>query len=376
MAPVDLPYLIRIRSRGRDYWYFRRHGLRTKLPGAPGEPAFMEAYQRSRTASDAPARPTATAGSLAALIAAYRGSPDWDALKPATRIDYNKALDPLMTRFGHLPVATMPRAFVIKLRDEYARKAVLDKQGKPTLDPDGKATAVATPRRANRMVAVLRLLLSWAVDHGWRRDNPALRPKLLRTGDGYRAWTPAELAQFLAHTGAEMRDAAELAIGTGQRGIDLIAMSWAAYDGTAIEVVQEKTGARTWLPCPARLKTWLDARDRRAVTILTRPDGKPWGLSHFQHQASAAIRAAGLKGVVWHGLRAMAAVQLAEAGASDAELQAVIGWATASMAAKYRRGADQKQRAVAAVEKLDAHRNRQAANASGTPSAKRKRPEV
>lgn len=376
MAPVDLPYLICIRSRGRDYWYFRRHGLRTKLPGQPGEPAFLQAYQRSRAASDAPSRPAASSGSLAALIVAYRGSPDWDTLKQATRLDYNKALDPLLTRFGDLQVATMPRAFVIKLRDQYARKAALDAQGVPVLDAEGQPVIAATPRRANRIVAVLRLLLSWAVDHGWRRDNPALRPKLLRTGDGYRAWTPAELAQFVARAGPELRDAAELAIGTGQRGIDLIAMTWSAYDGTAIEVTQEKTGARTWLPCPARLKTWLDARDRRAVTILTRPDGKPWGLSHFQHQASAAIRAAGLQGVVWHGLRAMAAVQLAEAGASDAELQAVIGWATASMAAKYRRGADQKQRAAAAVEKLDAHRKRQAANASGTRSVKRQEPEV
>jgi len=46
------------------------------------------------------------------------------------------------------------------------------------------------------------------------------------------------------------------------------------------------------------------------------------------------------------------------------------------MAAKYRRGADQKRRAVAAVEKLDAHRQRQAVNAGGTPSVKHQGPKV
>jgi hypothetical protein len=46
------------------------------------------------------------------------------------------------------------------------------------------------------------------------------------------------------------------------------------------------------------------------------------------------------------------------------------------MASKCRRNAGQKARAVGAVAKLDAHRKRQAANASGTPSVKRKGPGV
>jgi hypothetical protein len=52
-------------------------------------------------------------------------------------------------------------------------------------------TASGEPLRANRVVAVPRLLLAWRVVRGWRSDNPALRPGRLRAGPGYTTWTPA-----------------------------------------------------------------------------------------------------------------------------------------------------------------------------------------
>ena len=43
------------------------------------------------------------------------------------------------------------------------------------------------------------------------------------------------------------------------------------------------------------------------LTILARPDGKPWKVNDFQKAAGKAIRAAGFSEVVWHGLRGSAA---------------------------------------------------------------------
>lgn len=187
-----------------------------------------------------PGRPLDVPGSLAALITAYKASAEWKNLRPATRTDYLKALDPLHGRYGHLPVKTMPREFVMRLKDQYAEK-------------DG----VPTPRRANRMIAVLRLLLSWGVDRGWRRDNPALRPRLLPTHGGYRPWTDREVAAFLASAPAELAFAARLALATGQRKADLLRLTWSAWDGSAIEVVQAKTGARLWIPAHRELRAAL-----------------------------------------------------------------------------------------------------------------------
>lgn len=43
-GPKPLPYTLRVKGR---YWYFRKRGCNVvKLPGEPGEPRFMERYNR------------------------------------------------------------------------------------------------------------------------------------------------------------------------------------------------------------------------------------------------------------------------------------------------------------------------------------------
>ena len=364
---MDLPYVDTIPARGRTYYYYRRGKLRQRIRGNPDEPGFLEAYaaiHAAAQAADAKAaasEPGVAPGSMAALIRAYRTSPEWRALKPATHSDYEKALGPLEARYGHLAIATMPRAFVFGLRDAYATKP----------NPDPKQPPIPTPRRANRMVAVLSILLSWCVDRGWRPDNPALRPKKLKTGEGWRPWTAAELAAFeaCADIAPELKLAVVMAAASGQRGEDLVTMAWSAYDGTAIEVVQAKTGARVWVPLHATAKARVDAAPRRAVTILTRPDGKPWKIDHFRHAMGAAIRAAGLSGVVTHGLRATAATWLAEAGCSEREIMAITGHTSSASVSRYTRQADRKRQATAAVTKLERYRGGAPAGAEGQVEA-------
>lgn len=44
MAPINLAYLMRATSRGRAFWYYRRDGQLTRIPGQPGEVAFLAEY--------------------------------------------------------------------------------------------------------------------------------------------------------------------------------------------------------------------------------------------------------------------------------------------------------------------------------------------
>jgi integrase len=375
VAAVDLPYLWTPTIKGNRYAYYRRFGRRDRLPAIEA-PDFLAAYQRAHAAAEAEATAAQSAGpekvipgSLAALIVAYRSSDAWRGLSPASRDDYDVALTPLRDRYGHLPVATMPRAFVFKLRDEYAQMPAMTKgvKPKPVLDADGKQVIIATPRRANRIVAVLRLLFSWGVDRGWRKDNPALRPGRLKTGPGYATWKPADVAAFLSceAIGEPMKRALLLGLGTGQRKGDCLTMTKAARQGGAIEVVQAKTGTRLWLPEHADLTHALDAAPKHdALTLLTRPDGKPWKLDHFNHAFVEATRAAGLTGLSFHGLRKTAAAWLAEAGASASEIAAITGHRTLGEVTRYTAGADQKSRATAAMGKLA---SRRIGNAARTP---------
>ena len=282
-------------------------------------------------------------GTLAALIEHYKGAPEFRNLADKTRKDYSRYLEMLAERFGDLKVATMPREFVFALRDRYAD----------------------TPRTANYVISVLRRLMNFAVDRGWRTDNPVLRPRLLKTGPGHKIWTAEAEEKFRAVAPPEMVLAMDLAIYTGQREGDILRMTWQQYDGTTVEVVQSKTKAKVWIPIHRDLKARLDALTKSSIFILTTRTGRPFKADHFRHQWRKAILDAGLDGHTFHGLRHTAADRLAEAGCSDREIMAITGHRTHAMVSRYLQGADQKNKARAAITKLERRRQPRAERGDG-----------
>lgn len=327
---MKLPYLQTFTSRGHTFTYYRRNGQRTRIPGDIGTPPWLAEYQRIHATYETPVdRPSR--GSVAAVITEFVGSPEFAQLAPVTQRDYRRHLDDIATRCGHLPIADLPRSFVFALRDRYA----------------------ITPRRANYVVQVLRRLLSFAIDRGYRPDNPALRPKLLRTGPGYRPWRDDEIATFRAHWQPETveRVAFELALATAQRSGDLIRLTRHAYSGGWITLRQRKTGDDVQIPATATLRAvldpWLASHD--SLVILVTRTGRPFTSDHFKHVMGRAYAAAGLDGVTTHGLRHTTATLLAEAGCDWPTIAAVTGHRTAEMVRRY---TSKRRRAKAAIERL------------------------
>lgn len=330
MAPVDLPYLDSTMAKGRRYWYFRRDGKRTRLPGHPGDVAFQKAYSALLTPPVVSAK-----GTMAGLVDAYEKSPEWRSLSGATQRDYDKFLKRFRSDYGDRHVATFPREAVFKLRARYAE---------------------VSNRHGNKAVAVLSVLMTWAMNHGWRKDNPALKPGRLRVHGGYKAWSDTDIDQFLTAAPSYLRLACLLALGTGQRGADLVRMTWASYRDGLIEVAQQKTGERVWIPVHGRLAAALDAVDRTAVTILTTQAGRPYTVAWFQHDVSHWVRRAGLTGLVAHGWRVTAITWLAEAGCTAHQIASISGHKQLSMVEGYTREANKKTLARAAVVKLKERR--------------------
>ncbi|WPP23415.1 tyrosine-type recombinase/integrase [Komagataeibacter rhaeticus] len=89
---------------------------------------------------------------------------------------------------------------------------------------------------------------------------------------------------------------------------------------------------------------------------MTGANGKPWKIDHFRHEMGAQIRAAGLEGIVTHGLRTTAAKWMAEAGCSEREIMAITGHTSPAMVSRYVREADQKRRAQSAATKVTRYR--------------------
>jgi integrase len=347
LGKIDVHYLYG--PKKRRYWYYRRNGRLIPITSPEGrrlqqdEPGFLEAYARIHASFGAERVKDTAIGTLAHLIDVYRASPEFKRRKPKTQKDYGRYLDLLKKQHGHRSIAKLPREAVFKLRDEFQE----------------------TPRTANYVVAVLRLILSYAEDRKqtfrlpphW--VNPARRPKKLETGEGHRPWEEIEIAAYRKHwrDGTLERVLFEAFLNTGQRGGDIAPMIRQQYFRGEIAVAQEKTGKRVWIPASLDLREALDPwlAEHEHVVLFPTPTGRPLKVDHMRHLMREAIRAAGLPdGCTLHGLRYTFATRAIEIGLDWQTIESIVGHKTAEMAFKY---TQQRRLARLAIISLDAARN-------------------
>lgn len=322
-------YVQTIRQNGKVWYYFRAGGVRQKLPGHPDEPEFQRRY-RELLATVEVMRAPASAGSIDALIADYKRSPEYERLGDKTRISYARELDRLAP-IGKYRAADLRRIHVLKMRD-----AIADR-----------------PRTADLFVQVTRRLLSWAVDRGYLEINPLLRVSLINEPESHLPWSEAQCAHFEASgPPAALMTGYMLGRYTGQRRGDVLRMARGQYDGSGITVEQGKTGVELWIPAHERLRTYLDSLDIDVGLLITTARGKPWHEDSFTHAFGDFLESIGLGGLTFHGLRHTSATALAEAGCSEREIQSITGHKTTAMVSRYTAKADQKRRASAAIIKL------------------------
>jgi enterobacteria phage integrase len=60
------------------------------------------------------------------------------------------------------------------------------------------AKRLATPGAANSVLQKIKVLIHFAIDNGWRTDDPTLRIKKFGKGE-FHTWTEEEIAAFEAH---------------------------------------------------------------------------------------------------------------------------------------------------------------------------------
>lgn len=266
---------------------------------------------------------------VGAVIEAYKKSPEYRALKPSSRLVYNRALD-LLWSFDGTPIQKIRRKHVLEGRDELADK----------------------PSSANALVQVWQIILQFAVEREEIEHNPALKIRRIKTRE-YRRWPEEAVAFALGNLPERFRRAVMLGVCTGQRAGDIVKMKWGDYDGEGISVIQEKTGAELWVPAHPELVADLASWKRASIHLLVNSDGKPWAKQSFCAAFSTSIRQhQELNGLVFHGLRKTAASWLAECGCPAHEIQAITGHQSLNEVARYTREASQKVMAKAAMTRL------------------------
>lgn len=329
MTKIRLKYIKEYRLNGETYRYFRRKGCpQVRLPGEPGSREFNATYEAALTEKPRPAS-RHEAGTLGRLVVDYYGSVDFQNLKPNSRKLYRIILDPLAQKHGHRLVRDMGR--------ENARK-IIEGVGKPGM--------------ANLTRSILKRLMRYAVDRGWRNDNPVVGIKPYKIGTRH-TWTDEQLRAFEARwpIGTQERlDYASL-LYSGQRGGDVVLMLRPSPKATTIKVVQEKTGAELVIPIHPEWRKIINATPRAGLSLIGDVRGRPIKRPMLTLRIANAAKAAGLPlECKAHGLRKSLLRRLAEAGRSAKQIAAVSGHKSLKEIERYTADADQARLAAEAMD--------------------------
>lgn len=330
--PRPLPkYLHRERTRhGKVIFYVRRErrGKRVRITADYGTEAFWAEYQAALSGATAP-KPARTAakGTLEWAIDRYRQSSAWAALSPATRKQREGIYRDTVERIGRVPIVAITPEKIIQGREDRAAK----------------------PHAANNWLKAMRGLFGWAAGDGRLISaNPTAGVKLLagkNDADGFHTWTEAEIARFEKAYPLGTRERLAFAIFgfTGLRRGDAARFGPQHVFGDIINMVTEKTRDEAVIPLLPELKEAIAAAEAAGVTgrttYIATLSGEPMVKEALGNWFGEACREAKCPGSA-HGLRKALAVRLAEAGASEKQLNAVFGWATGKMAGHYTRKAE------------------------------------
>src|SRR5262245_56954435 len=315
MANIRLRYVKAYVDRhGRARHYFRKPGCKpVALPGLPGSDEFMAAY--GAALADTPrveiGERRTRAGSIGAMIVGYLATADFAALAAASQQAYRRIFERMRTDYGDLPIATLERRHVLRMRDAKA----------------------ATPIAARDFLRCLRLLIHHAIALGIREDDPTAMVKVrLKKSDGIRTFTEEEIATFEAAypVGTKPRLALALLLGTAARRSDVVKLGRGHVRDGMLYLRQQKTGKALAIPVMAELAEAINAAaPADAVVFLLNENGRAFTAEGFTKWFAKQCQRAGLdKGLSPHGLRKASCRRLAEAGCSAHEIASISGHAT------------------------------------------------
>lgn len=332
------PHLHRETTRhGRTTWYVRiGKGPRTRITAEFGTPEFDIQYQAAITGKPRPKRGTPAVGSFAWLWERYRETGAWTNLSAATRRQRENILKASLETGGHQPASHFTQQTIIAGRDRRA----------------------ATPAQARNWLDAMRGLFGWATEARHIKADPTAGVKNppRKAGQGFIPWTLDHVAAYHARwpLGTRQRVWLDVLLYTGLRRGDAVQLGRQhVRDGVATLRTEKSQGAvEVNLPILPVLQATLDAGPCGDLTYICGENGRPLTKESFGNMFKDACKAAGVPGSA-HGVRKIAATTAANNGATVAQLKALFGWTSDSMAALYTKTADRRRLAIEAAHKME-----------------------
>lgn len=321
----SLPPYVAVKS-GRVYfrkvWTYdgQRREKFIRLPDNVDSPEFAREYWAVRSGTSERIKPKALQ-TWRELVAAYRTSAKYRKLAAGTRREYDRVIERILEKNSDKSVKAMTRKALLDVHAKYAD----------------------TPRKADWYVQVVRLLMNFAIRKlGWKVDNVAAGIDLYGKQREFEPW-PAWMVNNLSDAPERVRSAAELILGTGQRPSAAILMRRDQFDGDWMTVTDDKGDQSYEVYCPAPLRAYLNQLPISGAHVIPKNLTHPAGYDVVERAFRSWRAGLGDRAAPYslHGLRKLAIVRLAEAGCSDAQIQAITNQSP-EMVAYYRKRASRR----------------------------------
>lgn len=207
------------------------------------------------------------------------------------------------------------------------------------------------PATVNRNMALIKSILNRAVDWGKLQQelNPAPKIKKLPENNmRLRFLSKEEIERLYAHCDGELLALVQVAINTGMRRGELMALTWNDVDinSRQIYVRDSKSGNGRVIPMNENVRSVL-------LSLKKLPDSPNIFASNHREAFEAAIKKAGLKDVTFHTLRHTAASHLAQAGVNLLSISKILGHSTTQMTARYAHlSPDYQAKAISVLDRV------------------------
>jgi integrase len=304
MVTVRLKGVFKVSAKGKTYFYAWRGGPR--LRGEPGSAEFAQSFHEAKGSFANSDRKR-----LASWVANYRASDHFKKLAPSTQRLWLRWLDEISDHFGNLDIRLFDKA-EIRLDISAWRNRWRHQ-----------------PRNADYAKQVLSALLTFVAENGALMNNPCIGMKNFYHNDRSDIiWSDQDIDDFCKVASIELAWAVRFAALTGFRLGDLLRVSWSHVQSNSIEIKTGKSRERrtATVVIGSSLRALLAEIPKRATTILTNSDGKPW--RGFSSSFKKAMLLSGLKerGLHFHDLRGTAATRFYLAGFKEREIAVMMGW--------------------------------------------------
>lgn len=336
---IELPKGVhRVVSRGREYFYWhpgrgtKEAGRRVPLPKDPHDPKFWAVLREAQGIA------TVKETTLGMVIDLYLSSPKFTKLSPGSQGAYQRDLGIARVGWENTPADQMRPSLIRGVVEGLADK----------------------PAAANSFLRTMRALSTWGLVRDYFNVSLTDGVEPHASDGGHKPWTDEQIAAVHRLPHGVARQAIILGLYTGQRGSDVVRMSWTDIDEGGFRITQRKTKREIWCPIVPELAAEMESWAKAPGPFLKQPKGRRAGYPYSKRQflrefEKARQSAPELAGVTFHGLRATAVIRLRRAGLSTAQIEDIVGMSMA-MITRYCRFADKKASGKAAVVRLTEHR--------------------